>query len=410
MFKNKTALLFIFTAFISGLCGSFFYPLSSLFIIEALNASPAMLSAYMVLTVCSSVVVSQFIAVQSDKNWQRKHILITALCCYFITVVGFSVIRNYYVAVGFAMVFGSISGAIFGQLFALGREYADKHLTDSTTFLGTMRAGIAIAWVFGPPLAFLLKSAFGFSASFLAASVATAITIVITVFFIPSIQKEAKTSTTEESQGASHPNAAGHQKTKRKLNSRIVIFSVAIVFMFSASNLYINVMPLYLSKELLIGTQWVGILFGLAAFCEIPIMMNAGKMAHRFGTLRVLSVGLICGSLFYIGMLNLRELNGFMALQILNGVFIGLTATLGMVAMQDMMKDRLGTASTLFTSLMQVSTLISSLAIGIVGELFSYYGAFYVSLSSVTLSLFILNYLIITERRTMTDAVSHAAG
>ena len=414
MFKNKTAWLFIFTAFVSGLCGSFFYPLSSLFIIEALGASPAMLSGYMVLSVCASVVVSQYIAIQSDKNWRRKPILLTALSCYLITVVSFSVIRNYYLAVTVAMVFGSISGAIFGQLFALGREFADRHLEDSTSFLGIMRAGIAIAWVFGPPLAFLLKSAFGFSASFLVAGLVTALTIVITLFCIPgTTQRPAQTvsdnANNTQTASTNTANDVSESAPQRVLNKRIVIFSVAVVLMFAASNLYITVMPLYLSQELMIGTQWVGILFGLAAFCEIPIMMNAGKLAHRFGTLKVLSVGLISGCLFYIGMINLSHLGGFMALQVFNGIFIGLTATLGMVAMQDMMKHRLGTASTLFSSLLQVSTLIASLSIGVVGELFSYFGAFYVSLTSVSMAFIILTYLIISDRKAERNAIASSA-
>ncbi|MBN8110566.1 MFS transporter, partial [Vibrio vulnificus] len=40
MYQDKPALLFIMTALVTGLCGAFFYPLSSLFIVEALGASP----------------------------------------------------------------------------------------------------------------------------------------------------------------------------------------------------------------------------------------------------------------------------------------------------------------------------------------------------------------------------------
>ena len=72
MHKDRTAILFIVTAFISGLCGAFFYPLSSLFIVEALGASPMMLSAYMVTAVVSSVIVSQVIARYSDQGWQES--------------------------------------------------------------------------------------------------------------------------------------------------------------------------------------------------------------------------------------------------------------------------------------------------------------------------------------------------
>ena len=79
------------------------------------------------------------------------------------------------------------------------------------------------------------------------------------------------------------------------------------------------------------------------------------------------------------------------AAQIFNGIFIGSCATLGMVALQDMMRDRLGTASTLFSNLLNVSMLAASLAVGVVGELFSYYSAFYVCLFAIVLAYLLLS-------------------
>ncbi|ANU36600.1 sugar efflux transporter [Vibrio scophthalmi] len=384
MFKEKTALIFLIMTFVSGLCGSFFYPLSSLFIIEALGASPAMLSAYMILSICSAVVVSQFMAVKSDKGWNRKTVLLVALSCYLITVLAFSVIRNYYLAVGIAVIFGSLSGSIFGQLFALGREYADEHIEDSTTFLAVMRAGIAIAWVVGPPIAFILKASFGFSASFAAAAVATLLSIILAFMYLPTSVMKAK-KVVEESKGP--------------FSRTVILFSIALVFMFSANNLYVTTMPLYLTQELKVNASWVGYMFGFAALCEIPIMLKVGRMAAKFGTMKLLALSLVSGCLFFVAMLNVTEFWQLLSIQLLNGVFIGVTATLGMVAIQDMMHDRLGTASTLFSNLMQVSMLFASLSVGFVGELYSYYWAFYICLTSALCSLVLLSYFVLNEAR-----------
>ncbi|MFA0413883.1 sugar efflux transporter [Vibrio renipiscarius] len=382
MFKEKTALIFLIMTFVSGLCGSFFYPLSSLFIIEALGATPAMLSVYMILSICAAVVVSQFMAVKSDKGWNRKTVLLVALSCYLITVLAFSVIRDYYLAVAVAVIFGSLSGSIFGQLFALGREYADEHIEDSTTFLAIMRAGIAIAWVVGPPIAFILKASFGFSASFAAAAVATLLSILLAHLYLPnSVIKEKK----------------GREESKGPFSPTIILFSVALVFMFSANNLYVTSMPLYLTQELKVNASWVGYMFGFAALCEIPIMLKVGRMAARFGTMKLLALSLVSGCVFFVAMLHVRDFWQLLSIQLLNGVFIGVTATLGMVAIQDMMRDRLGTASTLFSNLMQVSMLFASLSVGFVGELYSYYWAFYICLASALCSLLLLSYFVFNE-------------
>lgn len=381
MLQDRTAILFVITATIIGLCGAFFYPLTSLFLVEQLNASPMMLSLYMVVAVISSVSVSQVIAGKSDRGWQRKTILLISVSCQLVTVVSFIFIREYWIAIAVVALLGSISGAAFGQLFALGREYGDKYVTDSASFVSTMRAGIAIAWVFGPPLAFLLKAAYGFEASFTVAAIVIALSILVIFRGIPNVERNLRVE--KEPSGANGGWVSS-------VNPLVFIYCLIIVLAFAANNLYIVSMPLYLSQELKVDANWLGVLFGVAALCEIPVMLWAGKLARRWSALTIMKVGIASGVLFYSAMLVATNYTHLIIAQILNGIFIGTCATLGMVVMQDMMKDKLGTASTLFSNMLQLSMLVSSLSVGIVGELFNYYSSFYVSLLGVSLALILL--------------------
>ncbi|EGQ8491163.1 MFS transporter [Vibrio cholerae] len=398
MYRDKTALLFIMSTLVTGLCGAFFYPLSSLFIVEALNASPMQLSLYMVLAVVSSVIVSQWLARQSDRHWQRKTILLVSLICYLITVVSFMFIRSYSLAIMVVVLFASVSGASFGQLFALGREYADQNLTDKTAFLSTMRAGIAIAWVFGPPAAFMLKASFGFNAAFAVSALIVFLGIVLIARYLPAGDK------------ASTQSSQSDQRTlvKYSLHKRalIVLYCLVLVFTFASNNLYITSMPLYLSRELMVPEHWLGILFGTAALCEIPVMLMAGKLAERWGTNKLLMLGITSGILFYGVMLTHTGFVAMMAAQVLNGFFIGVCATLGMVVLQDMMQDRLGTASTLFSSMLSISTLVASLSVGVVGEFYNYFSTLYVSLTGAFSALLLLALFSQLQRKAIpTEAV-----
>ncbi|ELO5515185.1 TPA: sugar efflux transporter [Vibrio vulnificus] len=381
MLQDRTAILFVITATIIGLCGAFFYPLTSLFLVEQLNASPMMLSLYMVVAVISSVSVSQVIAGKSDRGWQRKTILLISVSCQLVTVFSFIFIREYWIAIVVVALLGSISGAAFGQLFALGREYGDKYVTDSASFVSTMRAGIAIAWVFGPPLAFLLKAAYGFEASFTVAATIIAMSILVIFLGIPNVERNLRVE--------KEPSRANGGWVS-SVNPLVSIYCLIIVLAFAANNLYIVSMPLYLSQELKVDANWLGVLFGVAALCEIPVMLWAGKLARRWSALTIMKVGIASGVLFYSVMLLATNYTHLIVAQILNGIFIGTCATLGMVVMQDMMKDKLGTASTLFSNMLQLSMLVSSLSVGVVGELFNYYSSFYVSLFGVSLALILL--------------------
>lgn len=384
--QNKKTFLFIFIAFITGLCSAFFYPLSSLFIVEELGASPMMLSLYMTLAVSSSVIVSQFIAKRSDTHWNRKTILIVSLTNYLILVASFTVIRDYWLAITMAVVFGSVSGASFGQLFALGREYGDRHVANSTSFLAKMRAGLAIAWVFGPPAAFILKAQFGFSAAFAVSAITVSIAILIIAKLIPDnvVTKEERTAATVEN---------------RPLGRMVVFYCFIIVCAFSANNLYITSMPLYLSQELQVDVSWLGLMFGMAAACEIPVMLGAGKMAEKLGTTRVMTLGVTSGAMFFLVMLLTTSFTGMLIAQILNGFFIGVCATLGMVALQDMMKDRLGTASTLFSNMLNISVLVSSVLVGVVGELYNYYSALYLCFIGAVIAAVLLIVFEMLEKK-----------
>ncbi|WP_295892061.1 sugar efflux transporter [uncultured Vibrio sp.] len=393
MARDNKTFLFIFVAFIAGLCGSFFYPLSSLFLVEELNASPMMLSLYMTLSVGSSVIVSHLIAKRSDKNWSRKTILMVSMGGYLAMVASFIFIRDYWLAVTVAVVFGSVSGASFGQLFALGREYADKYVENSTSFLSTMRAGLAIAWVFGPPAAFMLKAQFGFSASFAVSAFTIALGIIIIAKYIPSdvVSKEEKEQAIEN---------------KKPVGGLVVLYCVAMVCVFSANTLYITSIPLYLSQELRVDVSWLGLLFGMAAACEIPVMLTAGKMAEKVGTVRIMILSVVAGALFYVVMLSSTTFMAMLTAQILNGFFIGICATLGMVALQDMMKDQLGTASTLFSNMLNISVLTSSLAVGVVAELFDYYSALYVSFTGVVVAIVLLVvFELLEKKRSVSDGL-----
>lgn len=385
MYRDKTALYFIFTTFVTGLCGAFFYPLSSLFIVQELGASPLMLSLYMVVAVSSSVWVSSAIAKRSDSHWNRKTILVVSLSSYLITVASFTVIRDYWLAVAVVTLFGSVSGASFGQLFALGREYGDRHVDNSTRFVATMRAGLAIAWVFGPPTAFMLKAQFGFSASFAVSAVIVALGIWVVVKQIPS------NVVTQEERSASRVNKA--------LGKRVLLYCVIVVCAFSANNLYIISIPLYLSQELVVDASWLGLLFGAAAAFEIPVMLAAGRMADKFGTTKVMTTAVVSGALFYLVMLVETQFSVMLFAQLLNGFFIGICATLGMVALQNMMKDRLGTASTLFSNMLNISTLVSSLAVGVVAELYNYYSALYLCLAgAITAALLLVVFEMMSHK------------
>ena len=140
--------------------------------------------------------------------------------------------------------------------------------------------------------------------------------------------------------------------------------------------MYINSISLYVTKELQLGSEWAGYLMGLAAFFEIPFMVLAGIYGPRIGNKKMMLIALIFGGLFFGGLLVADNIFQLMMLQLLNGVFVAVTACLGMLLIQDLMKKEMGLATTLFSSAQQISMLVGSLSVGIIAQFFSFYAVY----------------------------------
>ncbi|KAA3493109.1 MFS transporter, partial [Vibrio mimicus] len=60
-----------------------------------------------------------------------------------------------------------------------------------------------------------------------------------------------------------------------------------------------------------------------------------------------------------------------------------------------------GTASTLFSSMLSISTLVASLSVGVVGEFYNYFSTLYVSLTGAFSALILLTLFSQLQRKTV---------
>ena len=371
----KQSITYLVTSFFVGLSGAFIYPILSLYLIEEVHATPISMGILMTCMVLSGVVVSQFIAKKSDNGLSRKYIVLFGQCGFIIATIFFAMSHNYYILLSAVIFFMSLSAVCFPQIFSMGRDFADQQLAENAkVFVTMMRAILSLAWVVGPPLAFLVNDAFGFKQAFLLAGFFAALVFIIVYFALADNQQQlADSQQIEEQRLGSGDN-----------NSWLAVPGVLLVllcmfFAFSANNMYITSISLYVNQELNFDSKWVGYLMGIAAFVEIPIMLYAGFLVRRFGSTRFIYIACFSGLIFYSGLLFAQQLWQFMLLQLFNGVFIGINASLGMLVVQDMMKKQLGLASTLFNNSIMLSTLLSSLMVGAIAQYFSYYAVFIVA-------------------------------
>jgi len=358
---GNQSLAFLVVAFISGLAGALQTPTLSLFLTSEVQVRPFMVGLFFTFNAVIGILVSQLLARYSDRKGDRKTLIL--YCCLLGALASllFAWNRSYFVLLLVGVLLSSFGSSATSQMFALAREHADKTGRESVMFSSVMRAQISLAWMIGPPLAFALALGYGFRTMYLTAAIAFVLCAVIVRYLLPSMRK--KTLVT----------AMPVQAPRQHRRATLTLF-IACTLMWSCNGLYLITMPLYVVNELHLPEKLAGIMMGLAAGLEIPIMLLAGYYAKRFGKRLLMRIAAVAGLLFYSGTLLFDGEMQMLVLQGLNAVFIGILAGIGMIYFQDMMPGQAGAATTLFTNSTRMGWIVGGALAGAVAQFWSYHG------------------------------------
>jgi len=358
---GNRSLAFLVVAFISGLAGALQTPTLSLFLTTEVQVRPFMVGLFFTFNAVIGILVSQLLARYSDRKGDRKTLIL--YCCLLGALASllFAWNRNYFVLLLTGVLLSSFGSSATSQMFALAREHADKTGRESVMFSSVMRAQISLAWMIGPPLAFALALGYGFRTMYLTAAIAFVLCAVIVRYLLPSMRKTTQVT------------AKPIQAPRQHRRATLTLF-IACTLMWSCNGLYLITMPLYVVNELHLPEKLAGIMMGLAAGLEIPIMLLAGYYAKRFGKRLLMRIAAVAGLLFYTGTLLFDGEMQMLVLQGLNAVFIGILAGIGMIYFQDMMPGQAGAATTLFTNSTRMGWIIGGALAGAVAQFWSYHG------------------------------------
>ncbi|MCT6868113.1 MAG: MFS transporter, partial [Gilliamella apicola] len=294
--------------------------------------------------------------------------------------VTFAFTRNYFILITLGVLFAALSSAGMPQVFALAREYAVKSGRNVVAFNSLIRAQLSLAWVFGPPISFGLALSFGFTVMYLTAMSMFIIAMLFVAIFLPSVEKNP----TSQLSSAAELQAANIPLWK---NRNVVCLLLSTVFMWTANMMYIIDMPLYVDLVLHLPDSLPGILMGLAAGIEIPVMLIAGFLVPYLGKRNLFFIAIICGLFFYIGMIFFTSKFALLALQIFNALFIGIVANIGIIYFQDLLPTRMGVASTLFNNGIIFSVILAGVLQGFVSDEYGHEAIYWIALVMVAVSL-----------------------
>ena len=374
---NGVYAAFMMVAFMMGIAGALQAPTLSLYLSREVGVQPFWVGLFYTVNAVAGIVVSLALAKRSDSRGDRRKLIM--FCC--LMAVGnallFAFNRHYLTLITCGVLLASIANAAMPQLFALAREYADSSAREVVMFSSVMRAQLSLAWVIGPPLAFMLALNYGFTAMFSIAAAIFAISLALIALTLPSVARVEQPSEAEQNQ------LSGWK------DSNVRMLFIASTLMWTCNTMYIIDMPLWISSDLGLPDSLAGILMGTAAGLEIPAMILAGYYVKRFGKRRMMVTAVAAGVMFYVGLIFFHSHTSLLVLQLFNAVFIGIVAGIGMLWFQDLMPGRAGAATTLFTNSISTGVILAGIVQGALAQSFGHFSVYWViaGISVVTLAM-----------------------
>lgn len=374
---NGVYAAFMLVAFMMGVAGALQAPTLSLFLSREVGAQPFWIGLFYTVNAIAGICVSLWLAKRSDSQGDRRKLII--FCC--LMAIGnallFAFNRHYLTLITCGVLLASLANTAMPQLFALAREYADNSAREVVMFSSVMRAQLSLAWVIGPPLAFMLALNYGFTVMFSIAAGIFTLSLVLIAFMLPSVARVELPS----------ENALSMQGGWQDSNVRMLF--VASTLMWTCNTMYIIDMPLWISSELGLPDKLAGFLMGTAAGLEIPAMILAGYYVKRYGKRRMMVIAVAAGVLFYTGLIFFNSRMALMTLQLFNAVFIGIVAGIGMLWFQDLMPGRAGAATTLFTNSISTGVILAGVIQGAIAQSWGHFAVYWVIAVISVVALFL---------------------
>ncbi|WP_370579586.1 sugar efflux transporter [Snodgrassella alvi] len=372
---------FLVAAFIIGIAGALQAPTLSRYLAEDVKVNPYQVGLFYSINAVAGIVISFLLAQYSDNKGVRRNIILFCCLMGIGNCITFAFSRQYFILVTVGIFFSAFTSAAMPQIFASAREYTDKTGRNVVVFNGILRAQLSLAWVIGPPLSFALAVNYGFTIMYLSAAAMFFVAMLIVFLCFPVIKRPASITKKQE------------PKEKIFNNPNVILLFIASISMGTANMMYLIDMPLYIDDILPGSPSLPGHLMGIAAAIEIPAMLIASMLVPRFGNKNLICFAVICGIIFYIGMVFTQNEWMLIGLQFFNGLFIGIIASIGLIYFQDLLPKRTGIASTLFNNCISSSIILAGMLQGVISANFGHQSIYTISLAMVILS-FILCLII----------------
>ncbi|GAA3389498.1 MFS transporter [Cryptosporangium minutisporangium] len=362
-----------------GLSMAMTFPFRALFLTDAVHAGPVLVTLFLIVAAVTGVLASSWLGRLSDAGPHRSRLIVGAALAGVVGCGLSAVVRNYWVLLVVTATAVAVSTALQAQLFAYARVTVGTGERGAFT-TNALRTLFSASWVAGPFAAAILIELGGFTLIFSVAAAVYGLAALVAQLGMPEPGLVPSTADVPSTAGASstagaEPVASGpvegpHAAGARDVSPGLLWLNVVgLVLMQTAAVLGVQALPLFVDEELHGSIRDTGLLLGLCAGLEIPLMLVFGVLAVRIPVRVLFLAGPALAAAYFAVVAVSTGVGQVAAAQVLNAAGIALIQGIGITYFQDLLPSRPGRASTLFSNAFPVGATLSAPLLGIAQHL-----------------------------------------
>jgi SET family sugar efflux transporter-like MFS transporter len=349
--------------FALGMAYSFVVPFMSMWGTLRVQMSPAAFGLFMTITAVSSIVLSTVLARWSDTHITRRTMLLLGSAGGMFGYVGYAFVTNPIALTIIGSVGLGVAAVNFSQLFAHVREEFDRpenSSSDAPFLMSLLRVFFSLAWTIGPAIGAWVMVHFNYRGIFLGAAGLFFLFMIGVLLFVPN---------------RPHPPHARLQAKREPMlkvlgRTDVLASFSAFVLVFAAHSINLMNLPLLVTRQLGGDASDVGIIFGIAPFIEMPLMLWAGRAASRGHMMALLRIGAAVTVLYFLALLPVRVPWHIYPMQILSAISIAILTNITIPFFQELLPGQPGLATSFFSNSFNAGNLLGYFAFGfLVGPL-----------------------------------------
>ncbi|HEX2863967.1 MAG TPA: sugar efflux transporter, partial [Deinococcales bacterium] len=351
---------------------SFVAPFMSLFATAEAGMSRLMLGAFLTSMSISGILINTRLARWSDTLENRKPLALAALVVGATGYALFSVTRDHALLTLIGCVFLGVGGGSFPQIFSLAKEQVSSVNAEAAQKAVTaLRSVFSLAWVVGPGIAAFLQARWGFTGLFLgtSGSFLAAALVLATVRPAPRSGRPAAPVPRAPGSIAPPPAPEGPARPLLPLAACFAVYGLA----FSVGQI---LLPLFVTGDLHGTKGEYSLMVSLCALLEIPVMLSFVFLPRRWRLDALIAGAFLLFAAYATLLVTAHSVAPLIAAQALRAVCVAITASLGMAFFQDLLPDRVGTATAAFGNANATGQMLAGITAGTVSQAFGYRPAF----------------------------------